>query len=203
MGFQAQMNISDSCPRSTVALLEETLAINLTSPSSSAVITIILTIIISHADIPWRQQVVGGVPGTDEHLWLVPSQHCGFVGRDLHSSLHLHRLMVVGCNTATKQTFTPQLFWMRTQTNRLQGLDCVNMQSSTWTRKIMKFMSLTEFVCLLVASRPSNMRVYLWDGSAQTILRAATLRYKLQIKLSISPSHSILTPGWRVPVLTL
>ena len=61
-------------------------------------------------------------------------------------------------------------------------------------------------VCLfvwLVAYRPSNMRVYLRDGSAQTSLRAATLRYKLQIKLSISPSHSILTPGRPVPVLTL
>ena len=33
-----------------------------------------------------------------------------------------------------------------------------------------------EAVCLLVAYRPSNMRVYLRDGSAQTILRAATLR---------------------------
>ena len=31
-------------------------------------------------------------------------------------------------------------------------------------------------VCLLVAYRPSNMRVYLRDGSAQTILRAATRR---------------------------
>ena len=30
------------------------------------------------------------------------------------------------------------------------------------------------FVCWLVALRPSNMRVYLRDGSAQTILRAAT-----------------------------
>ena len=33
-----------------------------------------------------------------------------------------------------------------------------------------------EFVCWLVAERPSNMRVYPRDGSAQTILRAATLR---------------------------
>ena len=32
------------------------------------------------------------------------------------------------------------------------------------------------FVCWLVAYRPSNMRVYLRDGSAQTVLRAATLR---------------------------
>ena len=30
--------------------------------------------------------------------------------------------------------------------------------------------------CWLVAQRPSNMLVYLRDGSAQTILRAATLR---------------------------
>ena len=47
------------------------------------------------------------------------------------------------------------------------------------------------------------MLVYLRDGSAKTILRAATLRYKLQIKRSTSPSHSILTPGRPVPVLTL
>ena len=33
-----------------------------------------------------------------------------------------------------------------------------------------------QFVCLLVAYRPSNRQVYLRDGSAQTILRAATLR---------------------------
>ena len=48
-----------------------------------------------------------------------------------------------------------------------------------------------------------NIRVYLRDGPAQTILRAATLRQKLQAKLSISPSHSILTPGQPVPALTL
>ena len=36
--------------------------------------------------------------------------------------------------------------------------------------------------------------MYLRDGSAQTNLRAATLRQKLQIKRSTSPSHSILTP---------
>ena len=48
-----------------------------------------------------------------------------------------------------------------------------------------------------------NMLVYLRDGSAQIILRAATLRQKLQIKLSTSPSPSILTPGRPVPALTL
>ena len=41
------------------------------------------------------------------------------------------------------------------------------------------------------------MLVYLRDGSAQTIVRAATLRYKLQIKLSISPSRSILIPAFQ------
>ena len=47
------------------------------------------------------------------------------------------------------------------------------------------------------------MRVYLRDGSAQTIVSAATPRHKLQIKLSTSPSHSILTPGRPVLALTL
>ena len=36
-----------------------------------------------------------------------------------------------------------------------------------------------------------------------SILHAATLRYKLHIKLCTSPSHSILTPDWPVPALTL
>ena len=45
--------------------------------------------------------------------------------------------------------------------------------------------------------------MYLRDESAQTILHAATLRQKLQIKLSTSPSHSIVTLGQPVPALTL
>ena len=40
-------------------------------------------------------------------------------------------------------------------------------------------------------------------SGAQTILRAATLKQKVQIKLSVSPSHSILTPGQPVHALTL
>ena len=59
------------------------------------------------------------------------------------------------------------------------------------------------FVGWLLALHPSNMLVYLRDGSAQTRVRAVTLRYKLQIKLSTSPSHSMLTPGQPVPALTL
>ena len=41
------------------------------------------------------------------------------------------------------------------------------------------------------------------QGRICSILCAATLRLKLQIQLSISPSHSILTPGQPVPALTL
>ena len=47
------------------------------------------------------------------------------------------------------------------------------------------------------------MPVCLRDGSALTIVRAATLRRKFQIELAISPSHGTLTPGQPVPALTL
>ena len=57
--------------------------------------------------------------------------------------------------------------------------------------------------CLLLAQRPSNMLVYLRDRYAQTVVRAATLIQKLQIKLSFSPSHSILAPGQPVSALIL
>ena len=53
--------------------------------------------------------------------------------------------------------------------------------------------------CLLVTQHPSDMQVYLSDGFALTIVRAATLRYKLQIKLSTSRNHNRLTSGQPVP----
>ena len=37
--------------------------------------------------------------------------------------------------------------------------------------------------------RPSNMLVYLRDGSALTVVRAATLRQKLQIKPAVPSGH--------------
>ena len=43
------------------------------------------------------------------------------------------------------------------------------------------------------------MLAYLKDGSAQTSVSAATLRQKLQIQLSVLPSHSILTLGQPFP----
>ena len=60
--------------------------------------------------------------------------------------------------------------------------------------------------CLLAGwspQHPNNMLVYLRDGSAQTSVHAAILRQKLQIKLSISSSHSIMTLVQPVPALTL
>ena len=37
--------------------------------------------------------------------------------------------------------------------------------------------------------------MYLRDGSAQTSIRAVTLKQKLQIKLFVSPSRTVLTPA--------
>ena len=42
---------------------------------------------------------------------------------------------------------------------------------------------------------PATRNTYLRDGSAQTVVLAAILREKLQIKVDTSPCHSILTPG--------
>ena len=58
------------------------------------------------------------------------------------------------------------------------------------------------FVCWLL-NVPAPCDCISGDGSAKTVLSAATLRQKLQIQLSISPSHSILTPDQPVRALTL
>ena len=50
---------------------------------------------------------------------------------------------------------------------------------------------------------PATCRVYLRDGSAQALVRAATLRKQLQINLSVSPSHRTLTSGQPVLAVTL
>ena len=54
----------------------------------------------------------------------------------------------------------------------------------------------------MTGQHPSNMLKNLRDGSAQTAVRAATLRQELQIRLAVSPSHGTLTPGQPVPMLT-
>ena len=56
-------------------------------------------------------------------------------------------------------------------------------------------------VCLLVGCLTSQC--ISGTDLLLTILRAVTLRQRLQIQLSTSPSHSILTPGQPVPALTL
>ena len=40
---------------------------------------------------------------------------------------------------------------------------------------------------------PATVSVSLWDGSAQKMLRGATLRQMLKTKLAFSLSHTILT----------
>ena len=49
----------------------------------------------------------------------------------------------------------------------------------------------------------TSQLVYLRDGPAETVVRVATLRQKLQIKLTISPSHSVLVPAQLVTALTV
>ena len=58
--------------------------------------------------------------------------------------------------------------------------------------------------CLSVGCFTSQQHVSATQiRSSQAIVRAATLPQKLQIKLSISPTCSILTPGQPAPALTL
>ena len=59
------------------------------------------------------------------------------------------------------------------------------------------------YCCLLAAKHPSNTLAYLKDRSAQTVVLAATLRQRLKIKLSISPSHRKLISGEPDPALTV
>ena len=59
-------------------------------------------------------------------------------------------------------------------------------------------------VCLFVSCLTSQQHASVSQGRiCSDNFRAATLRQKLQIQLSIPHSHSILTPGQPVPVLTL
>ena len=71
----------------------------------------------------------------------------------------------------------------------------------------LEYEQLRKGGCLLVAKHPSNMLVHLKDGSPWTSVRSATLRQKLQIKLSVSrytdtgptdPSADPITPdAWQ------
>ena len=57
-------------------------------------------------------------------------------------------------------------------------------------------------VCWQVAYCCVNVLVLSQDRSAETVVGAATLRYNLLIKHAVSPSHSILTLGQPVQILT-
>ena len=57
---------------------------------------------------------------------------------------------------------------------------------------------VSVYVCVCVAwllNDQAAYKVYFKEGSAQTTVRAATLRWKLLIKLAISPGQGKLTPG--------
>ena len=64
-------------------------------------------------------------------------------------------------------------------------------------------LGLILFIYWLVDLCSRSILVHFKERSAQTSVCAATLTYKLLIKLSILPSHSIMTLGWPVPALTL
>lgn len=44
---------------------------------------------------PRSEQVADGVPGADEHLRLVSSQHHSFILRNFHISIYLHHVCMV------------------------------------------------------------------------------------------------------------
>ena len=63
-----------------------------------------------------------------------------------------------------------------------------------------------RITCLLVGwlvNVPATCLCISGTDLHRQFLRAATLRWKLHVKLSTSPSHSLLTPGRPVPALTL
>ena len=70
---------------------------------------------------------------------------------------------------------------------------------AAWYDGTTQLFSLTVVVVCWLLNVPATCECI----SGTDLLSAATLRLKLQIKLSISPSHSILTSGQAVPALTL
>ena len=57
-----------------------------------------------------------------------------------------------------------------------------------------------KFVVGWLLYLPATRQRISWTAMLREV---STLRYKLQIKLSVSPSHGILTPGQPAPALTL
>ena len=85
---------------------------------------------------------------------------------------------------------------------KLRGLKGISYKFSSAIRMLLLLLLLLlSFLGSLTF--PATCSVDLRDGSAQTTVRAATLGQKFQIKLAISPSHSILTQGQPVTALTL
>ena len=82
-------------------------------------------------------------------------------------------------------------------------LVCFSKTRQDYVIVVRRRITVKRLFCFGVVWRPSNMQgIHLSDGSVKTILCAATLRRKLQVKLTIAPSHNILTPNRPVLALT-
>ena len=105
-------------------------------------------------------------------------------------------------DTAVVHWETGHVWWCGRSDHHTNALRtaCIHTCTHSWNTTN-TIISIIITVPLLVAQHPSNMLAYIRDGSAQAMVCAATLRPKLQIKLSISPSHNMLTQGQ--PVLRL
>ena len=77
-------------------------------------------------------------------------------------------------NEFHKRSFIFSCLLVKAQIYDMEWLKILPRHSETHAYR--HWHTCVRLFCLLVAYRPSNMRVYLRDGSAQTILRAATLR---------------------------
>ena len=90
----------------------------------------------------------------------------------------------------------------RTHTDTNRQTDA-QTQTNTHTHTHLTITTILNPKLLLLVGLTSQQQASVSPGRICTILRAATLRQKLRIKLSISPSHSILTLGRPVPALTV
>ena len=118
-----------------------------------------------------------------------------------------HRILTPGKPVPSVDLTTPGI-WKGVATRDeyciLKSLVCLDPDKASSEKQCLGPGLTLSGLCLVAGSlNPSNMLVYLRDGSAKTSLRADTLRQKLQIKFSTSPSHSILTPGRPVPELII
>ena len=99
--------------------------------------------------------------------------------------------------TATRSTQTASVVLAKDA----KQLHCNCSRQQYWSSSCAR--APCEIVCLLVGCLTSQQHASVSQGRICSILRGATLRWNLRIKLSIRPSHNILTPRQPVPAPTL